>query len=119
MGLVPSAGATGQKRKGSKSRRGTGHGGGEVAAALPPGGAWTGAERRGAREKCQKRGARAALELGAMRGVKCSRRWRGAAGNSGERQSRGTEERQRKKREGGGPRDLVGVFKNLRDSTEK
>jgi hypothetical protein len=42
-----------------------------------------------------------------------------AAGNSGERRSRGTEERQRKKREGRGPRDLVGIFKNLRVSIEK
>jgi hypothetical protein len=35
---------------------GMGHGGGEVAAAEPPGGAWTGEERRGARGKCQKIG---------------------------------------------------------------
>jgi hypothetical protein len=42
-----------------------------------------------------------------------------AVANSGEWRSRGTEERQRKKREGRGPRDLVGIFKNLRDSTEK
>jgi hypothetical protein len=49
----------------------------------------------------RREGARAALELGATRGVKCSRRWRGAVGNSGERQNRGTEERQRKKRDGG------------------
>jgi hypothetical protein len=46
----------------------------------------------------RREGARAALELGATRGVKCSRRWRGVAGNSSERRSRGTEERQRKKR---------------------
>jgi hypothetical protein len=39
-----------------------------AAAAEPQGGAWTGAERRGAREKGQKRGARAALELEATRG---------------------------------------------------
>jgi hypothetical protein len=67
----------------------------------------------------KREGARAALELGATRGVKCSKRWQGATGNSGERRSRGTLERQRKKREGGGPRDLVGIFKNLRDSSEK
>jgi hypothetical protein len=69
--------------------------------------------------RARREGARAALELGATRGVKCSRRWQGAAENSSERRSRGTEERQRKKREGGGPRDLVGIYKNLRDSTEK
>jgi hypothetical protein len=42
-----------------------------------------------------------------------------AAENCGERRSKGTEECQRKKREGRGPRDLVDIFKNLRDSTEK
>jgi hypothetical protein len=49
-------------------------------------------------------GVRAALELRATRGVKCSRRWRGAAGNSdggaaAEEQSRGGH--QRKKKRGG------------------
>jgi hypothetical protein len=55
--------------------------------------------------------------------VKHSRRWRGAAGNSGRRRSsRGAEEQrrcQRKKKRGGGPRDLVGIFINLRDSSVK
>jgi hypothetical protein len=36
-----------------------------------------------------------------------------------EGQSRGVQERQRKKKRGGGPRDLVGIFKNLRDSSVK
>jgi hypothetical protein len=37
-----------------------------------------------------------------------------------EGQSRGAEERQRKKKKrGGGPRNLVGIFKNLRDSSVK
>jgi hypothetical protein len=55
--------------------------------------------------------------------VKHSRRWRGVAGNGGRwRSSRGAEEQrrcQRKKKRGGGPRDLIGIFKNLRDTSVK
>jgi hypothetical protein len=53
--------------------------------------------------------------------MKHSRRWRGAAGNSGrQRSSRGAEEQrrcQRRKKRGGGPKDLVAICKNLRDSS--
>jgi hypothetical protein len=71
-------------------------------------------------------GARAVLGLGATRGGEGSRRWHrvgaGAAvsGTDGRRQrSRAGEQStcQRKKKRGGGPRDLVGICKNLRDSS--
>jgi hypothetical protein len=66
------------------------------------------------------------LGLGATRGGEGSRRWRrgraGAAvsGADGCRQRNNVGEqsrRQRKKMRGGGPRDLVGLCKNLRDSS--
>jgi hypothetical protein len=66
------------------------------------------------------------LGLGATSGGECSRRWRrggaGAAVSSadGRRQrSRAGEQsrRQRKKKRGGGLRDLVGICKNLKDSS--
>jgi hypothetical protein len=50
--------------------------------------------------------------------VEHGRRWRGTAGNGRRRCCRGAEEQrmcQRRKKRGGGPRDLVGNCKNLRD----
>jgi hypothetical protein len=66
------------------------------------------------------------LGLGATRGGEGSRRWRqGGAGavvsgaDDRRQRSRAGEQsrRQRKKKRGGGPRDLVGICKNLRDSS--
>jgi hypothetical protein len=53
--------------------------------------------------------------------MKHNRRWRGAAENGRrQRSNRGAEEQrrcQRRKKRGGGPKDLVGICKNLRDSS--
>jgi hypothetical protein len=52
--------------------------------------------------------------------VEHGRRWRGMAENVGRWCCRGAEGRaecQRRKKRGGGPKDLVGICKNLRDSS--
>jgi hypothetical protein len=92
--------ATGQKRKGVRADAGTG----TVAAR------WRRQSRRAALGQEQsgvaragsakREGARAALELGATRGVKCSRRWRGrpktvvSGGAKEQRSARGRRERE-------------------------
>jgi hypothetical protein len=67
-----------------------------------------------AREGPEERGLGRRSSWGRRVGVKCSKRCRGAAKNSSERRSRGTEERQRKKKEGRGSGDLFAKYRNPR-----
>jgi hypothetical protein len=78
--------------------------------------------RKGSREEEQGRG-----RGRTTRGVHSSRRWRGGGGRAAARgeglpaageQSRGTRARGRR-REGGGPGDLFGIFKDCRDLSVK
>jgi hypothetical protein len=87
-----------------------------------PGGAWVGMART---REGQEGGARAVAGVQVTRGVARSWRWRrgtaearhmaGEAAASDMKQSRA--ECQRKKKRGGGPRDLLGICKNLMDLT--
>jgi hypothetical protein len=115
---VRSTGATGQQREGRRAGMSAGHEGDEVAAGWRS--SW-----RGARGKGQ-RGREAGPGKGlATCGGEGSRRWRrggtGAAvsGTDDQRQrsQRSRAECQRKKKREGGPKDFLGICKNLRDLT--
>jgi hypothetical protein len=98
------------------------HGDGELAAAEPRNGMACAREGQGGK-------ARAALGLGSTRGAARSWRWRRGAAEAqhmvgeaaltpvAEEQRAKQRSCQRRKKRGGGPRDLVGNCKNLRDFT--
>jgi hypothetical protein len=98
------------------------HGDGELAAVEPRNGVACAREGQGGK-------ARAALELGSTRGAARSWRWRRGAAEAqhmageaalipaAEEQRAKQRSCQRRKKRGGGPRDLVGNCKNLRDFT--
>jgi hypothetical protein len=122
MDEVLSAGTAGQKREGREVDASAEHGGDDVAAGGGSGG-------RGAREIGQQ-GRKQDRDRGRVtRGGRPRRRWSGsggtaAAGGAALRrrlrgQSRGAEDARGRRKEGGGPRGLLGIFKNLKDPTVK